>query len=115
MSAHSLRRFVLGIVDGLQKAAYPQRIWSSREDGIVMVEEILLEARACGFETKEGIEELCRAVIQLQLKLPFPKQVCQALSRPGLNEIQRVESLHLAHMENHRDAALAALPALSRN
>jgi hypothetical protein len=115
MSAHALRSFVLGIVDDLQEAAQPNKHWASREEGIAMIEEIMLEGRSCGFESGDGFRILCQAVLQFQIKLPFSNQVRQPLCRAGLTELQRVECLRLSLINNRHDGSISGLKPLSCN
>ena len=113
--AFALRGFVLNLVESLQMAARHALLWKTREEGIEMIEEILLEGRACGFETREGFEELCRTSIALQIGLPFSRQIRQGLKRAGLSELQRVENLRLSLINQHHHSAFPQLPQASRN
>lgn len=115
MDAFALRGFVLSLVDNLSSIEPRAVPWNTREEGIVMIEEILLEGRACGFETREGFEELCKTVFTFKIKLPFSKQARQALSRPGLTELQRVESLRLCLVNLNQDGSVPKLPHASSN
>lgn len=115
MSAFALREFILGIVNRFMDSSKTPAPWETREEGIAMVEEILLEGRVCGIESRDGFEELCRTVITCKLKLPLSNKARQALTRSGLSELQRIEGLRLCLLNNPRDNNLTNLPRSSSN
>lgn len=115
LDAFALRKFVLGLVEELEKPVAGALPWKTREEGLALIEEILLEGRACGIDTRQGIEELCRMILALQVRPPFSEQVRQALRRPGLSELQRIEGLRLSLTSTRREASLMSLPHASRN
>ena len=115
MSAFALREFILGIVNRFMDSSNIPAPWETREEGIATVEEILLEGRVCGIESRDGFEELCRTVITFKLKLPLSNKARQALTRSGLSELQRIEGLRLCLLNNPRDNNLTNLPRSSSN
>jgi hypothetical protein len=115
LSAFALRDFVLRIVTNIGNTAGAAVPWSTSEEGVALVEEIMLEGQACGFESRSGFEELCRTIIGFQIKLPLSKSARQALSRPGLSEMQRIEGFRLSLINIRRDSKLTFLPHATRN
>lgn len=115
MDAFVLRSFVLSLVDSFQHNENAPTPWEDREEGIVMIEEILLEGRACGIESREGFEELCKSVFACRIRMPFSHQIRQILQRSGLTELQRIESLRLSLMCHQREAKLTNIQHASRN